>query len=57
MLMRQAKGGIAQADTSLLTAQAILDFSQDLDLGLLDRVVAAMYTGAGNDVSSAALRG
>lgn len=33
-----------------LCAQAILDFSQDLDLGLLDRVVAAMFTGAGNDV-------
>ncbi|PWN46897.1 putative CRM1-nuclear export factor, exportin [Violaceomyces palustris] len=29
--------------------EAILDFSQDLDIGLLDRVVGAMYTGAGAD--------
>lgn len=34
-----------------LAPQAILDFSKDLDLGLLDRVVSAMYTGAPNDVS------
>lgn len=27
----------------------ILDFSKDLDIGLLDNVVRAMYTGAGND--------
>lgn len=42
------------ADTcSLLLPQfqAILDFNQDLDLGLLDRVVSAMYTGSGQDVS------
>ncbi|GAK65900.1 nuclear export receptor crm1 [Moesziomyces antarcticus] len=29
--------------------EAILDFDKDLDIGLLDRVVAAMYTGAGQD--------
>ncbi|KAN0064829.1 Karyopherin transporter [Thecaphora frezii] len=29
--------------------EAILDFSQDLDIGLLDRVVGAMYTGVGPD--------
>ena len=32
-----------------LTCQSILDFSQDLDLVLLDNIVAAMYTGAGAD--------
>ncbi|KAJ9479340.1 Exportin-1 [Pseudozyma hubeiensis] len=29
--------------------EGILDFDKDLDIGLLDRVVAAMYTGAGQD--------
>ena len=29
--------------------QAILDFSQDLDVALMDNVVMAMYTGAGDD--------
>lgn len=29
--------------------QAILDFSQDLDVVLMDNVVMAMYTGAGDD--------
>ncbi|KAJ1026770.1 hypothetical protein NDA16_002067 [Ustilago loliicola] len=29
--------------------EAILDFDKDLDIGLLDRVVAAMYTGTGQD--------
>lgn len=31
--------------------QAILDFSQDLDVGLLDRIVAAFFAGAGQEVS------
>ncbi len=30
--------------TSHTTMEAILDFDKDLDIGLLDRVVAAMYT-------------
>ncbi|SAM82465.1 uncharacterized protein UBRO_04507 [Ustilago bromivora] len=29
--------------------EGILDFDKDLDIGLLDRVVAAMYTGTGQD--------
>ncbi|SNX83847.1 probable CRM1 - nuclear export factor, exportin [Melanopsichium pennsylvanicum] len=29
--------------------EGVLDFDKDLDIGLLDRVVAAMYTGAGQD--------
>lgn len=37
--------------TPYFSSQAILDFNQDLDLGLLDRVVSAMYTGSGQDVS------
>lgn len=32
----------------------ILDFNQDLDIGLLDRVVSAMFTGVGPDQKAAA---
>lgn len=39
----RARGGGADG------TQAILDFNQDLDIGLLDNVVTAMYTGAGAD--------
>jgi hypothetical protein len=35
----------AQAST-----QGILDFNVDLDIGLLDRIVNAMFTGAGAEV-------
>lgn len=35
--------------------QAILDFSQELDVPLLDRVVQVMYTTAGAEVRQAAL--
>jgi hypothetical protein len=34
--------------------QAILDFSQELDVSTLDRVVQVMYTTAGAEVSSSA---
>lgn len=36
----------------MIPPQKILDFSQDLDIGLLDRVVGAMFTGTGPDVST-----
>lgn len=35
--------------SSPVIMDGILDFSKDLDIGLLDNVVAAMYTGTGND--------
>lgn len=31
-------------------AESILDFSKELDVGLLDQVVMTFYTGSGTDV-------
>lgn len=45
----QSSSPINASQLFLSSSQGILDFSQDLDIGLLDRVVAAMYTGTGQD--------
>lgn len=33
-------------------AEAILDFSKELDVALLDQVVMTLFTGSGSEVSS-----
>lgn len=42
---------ISNTPFSFLLSQGILDFSQDLDVGLLDRVVNCLFSG-GPDVSN-----
>lgn len=32
-------------------AESLLDFSKELDVGLLDQVVMTFFTGSGNDVT------
>jgi hypothetical protein len=42
---------VHRADECNLFSQAILDFSQDLDVTLLDRIVTAMFSGNRQEVS------
>jgi hypothetical protein len=36
--------------TTILPPQAILDFENELDVNMLDRVIETFYTGAGTEV-------
>lgn len=36
--------------TTFLSPQAILDFENELDVNMLDRVIETFYTGAGTEV-------
>lgn len=40
----------------LTVSQGILDFSQEFDVALMDRVVMAFYSGAGQEVRDPAMR-
>jgi len=38
----------------MLSLQSLIDFSREFDVGLMDKVVMAFYTGIGQEVSLAA---